>query len=110
MQVSLETERQEQRRWKLRPAYSHLTAFDELIANEFLTADERRQRREKKLSAMLRTEYDVVVGGGQQSMAGKIFRIGHMGYVTEEDLQGTLDALRAALPQVGFTPAGVGSR
>jgi phenylacetate-CoA ligase len=54
MQVSLETERQEQRRWKLRPAYSHLTAFDELIANEFLTADERRQRREKKLSAMLR--------------------------------------------------------
>ncbi|MDP7343571.1 MAG: hypothetical protein QF767_09495, partial [Alphaproteobacteria bacterium] len=54
MQVSLETERQEQRRWKLRPSYAHLTAFDEQVANEFLAADERRLRQEKKLSAMLR--------------------------------------------------------
>ena len=61
-----------------------------------------------KLSQILRTEHDVVVGGGQASLAGKIIRIGHMGYVSEEDLQNTLDALRIALTTLGFTPATIG--
>ena len=63
----------------------------------------------RQLTQVLRTEYDVVLGGGQQSMEGKIVRIGHLGYVTEQDIRGTLDALRDALPKVGFAPAGARS-
>ena len=54
------------------------------------------------LVAKLRTEHDVVISGGQASLAGKIFRIGHMGRTTEGEIQDTLDALADVLPRVGF--------
>jgi len=54
MQTNLESERDEQRRWKLRPRFSDLNIFDQLVANEFLTNDERKQRQGKALSDILR--------------------------------------------------------
>jgi aspartate aminotransferase-like enzyme len=59
------------------------------------------------LNKMMRTEYNTVLAGGQGSLTGKIFRIGHLGLVTQEDLQACLDALKLALPRVGFSPSGV---
>ena len=56
-----------------------------------------------KLMNILRTEHEVVLSGGQKSLGGKIFRIGHLGYTTAEEIQEVLDALAIALPQVGFT-------
>lgn len=55
-----------------------------------------------RLSALLRTEHSVVLAGGQGPLQGKIFRIGHMGQVTEDDIQEVLHALEVTLPQVGF--------
>jgi len=60
-----------------------------------------------KLSSKMRTEHSVVLAGGQGPLTGKIFRIGHMGRVTEADIQEVLDALRITLPEVGFQPAHV---
>jgi len=57
------------------------------------------------LNKMMRTEYNTVLAGGQGALTGKIFRIGHLGYVTEDDLRACFDALRQALPRVGFAPA-----
>ena len=54
------------------------------------------------LVGRLRTEHDVIVSGGQASLAGQIFRIGHMGRTTESDIQDTLDAIEDVLPKVGF--------
>ena len=59
------------------------------------------------LSELLRTEYSVVLAGGQGPLQGKIFRIGHMGLVTEEDIEGVLHALEMTLPRLGFRPAHV---
>jgi aspartate aminotransferase-like enzyme len=56
------------------------------------------------LNKMMRTEYNTVLAGGQGALTGKIFRIGHLGYVTQEDLQSCFDALGQALPRVGFSP------
>ena len=58
-----------------------------------------------KLSQIMRTEYSVVLAGGQGSLTGKIFRVGHMGLVSEEDIDEVLAALEKTLPQVGFKPA-----
>ncbi|MBI2873223.1 MAG: alanine--glyoxylate aminotransferase family protein [Chloroflexi bacterium] len=58
-----------------------------------------------KLVGTLRTEHNVVLAGGQGPLTGKIFRIGHLGWVEESDIQAVLEALRQALPKVGFTPA-----
>jgi len=50
-----------------------------------------------KLSQVLREEYEVVIAGGQRKLAGKIFRIGHLGSVCEDDIRSVLDALNKAL-------------
>ncbi len=55
-----------------------------------------------KLRQILREEYQVVLAGGQQTLAGKIFRIGHLGWVTEKDIEIVLSALKGALPKAGF--------
>ena len=62
------------------------------------------------LNKMMRTEYNTVLAGGQGSLTGKIFRIGHLGLVTEADLEACLDALKLALPRVGFAPPAMAAR
>jgi aspartate aminotransferase-like enzyme len=59
----------------------------------------------KALNKMMREDYDTVLAGGQAALTGKIFRIGHLGLVSEADIQSCMDALRQALPRVGFTLA-----
>lgn len=46
-----------------------------------------------KLRRALREEYGVVVAGGQGLFTDKIFRIGHLGFVSEADIDGVLEAL-----------------
>jgi len=62
------------------------------------------------LNKMMRTEYNTVLAGGQGPLTGKIFRIGHLGYCQEADIQACLDALKLALPRVGFMPTGAAVR
>ncbi len=56
----------------------------------------------KKLLQILREEHQIVLGGGQQKLDGKIFRIGHLGWVTEDDIETVTSALKMVLPQAGF--------
>ena len=56
----------------------------------------------KKMLRILREEHRVVLSGGQQSLDGKIFRIGHLGWVTEGDIEAVISALKVVLPQAGF--------
>jgi aspartate aminotransferase-like enzyme len=52
-----------------------------------------------KLIQVLREEHDVVIAGGQRKLAGKIFRIGHLGSVEDDDIESVLEALNKALPR-----------
>lgn len=45
----------------------------------------------------LRADYGVVLAPGQASLAGKIFRIGHLGYVDDADVDEVLEAIGQAL-------------
>ena len=56
----------------------------------------------KKMLQILREEHKVILGGGQQRLDGKIFRIGHLGWVTEDDIKTVISALGVTLPQAGF--------
>jgi aspartate aminotransferase-like enzyme len=56
----------------------------------------------KKLLRILREEHQIVLAGGQQSLDGKIFRIGHLGWITEDDIETIISALGVALPKAGF--------
>ena len=60
----------------------------------------------------MRERDGIVMGGGQQELKGKIFRIGTMGDITRGDVLGALGALELALREHGHahTPgAGVGA-
>jgi len=56
----------------------------------------------KKMLKILREEHHVMLSGGQQRLDGKIFRIGHLGWVTESDIEIVISALKVVLPQAGF--------
>jgi aspartate aminotransferase-like enzyme len=51
-----------------------------------------------KLQKILRQEYQVILAGGQKDLKGKIFRIGHMGYVSKKDMEEVMAALDKAIP------------
>jgi aspartate aminotransferase-like enzyme len=56
----------------------------------------------KKMLKILREEHQVILSGGQQKLDGKIFRIGHLGWVTESDIKVVISALKKVLPPAGF--------
>jgi aspartate aminotransferase-like enzyme len=55
-----------------------------------------------KMLKILREEHQVILSGGQGGLAGKIFRIGHLGLITEDDIKPVISALKVVLPQAGF--------
>lgn len=59
----------------------------------------------KKLVGLMREEHGVVISGGQQSLSGKIIRVGHLGWVNKADLDDVFYALRQALPKAVVTSA-----
>ncbi len=56
----------------------------------------------KKLVKIMKEEHEIVLAGGQQTLDGKIFRIGHLGWVTENDIATIISALKMVLPKAGF--------
>jgi aspartate aminotransferase-like enzyme len=50
----------------------------------------------------LRDKYGVVFAGGQESLMGKIFRIGHLGYMDRFDMIIALAAVEMALADAGY--------
>ena len=56
----------------------------------------------RQLLNVMRQEHGVVLAGGQGPLSGKIFRIGHMGRCTANEIEEVLEALKVVLPQVGF--------
>lgn len=54
-----------------------------------------------KIRKTLKDRYRIIVADGQEELKGKIFRIGHMGYVFDRDILMTLASLEAALTELG---------
>jgi aspartate aminotransferase-like enzyme len=57
----------------------------------------------KKMVKLMREQEHVVLAGGQRHLDGKIFRIGHLGWVNDADIKSMLASLKKVLPQAGFT-------
>ncbi|MFC1946819.1 pyridoxal-phosphate-dependent aminotransferase family protein [Chloroflexota bacterium] len=76
---------------------------DEKYASNTVTAVKATNGLDtKKLLRILREEYKIILGGGQQKLDGKIFRIGHLGWVNESDIEIVINSLKEALPKAGF--------
>jgi aspartate aminotransferase-like enzyme len=49
----------------------------------------------------VKSKFDILLAGGQDSLKGKIFRIGHLGFVSDRDILTAIAALEAVLPGLG---------
>ncbi len=65
----------------------------------------------EKIRSVMKKRFDIALAGGQDHLKGKIFRIGHLGFVSDRDILTALTCLEATLLELGyqnFTPgAGV---
>lgn len=56
----------------------------------------------ERIVAAYSEQHNITIAGGQGEMKGRIFRIGHMGYVAEFDVICALSALEQVLAGLGF--------
>ena len=53
----------------------------------------------KGIAKRAREEFGVVLGGGQGKLEGKIFRVGHLGYVSKDDVVQCMDVVEQLLAE-----------
>ena len=61
---------------------------------------------DKDFRGIMSDKFGISLAGGQAHLAGKIFRMGHMGICKEYHLLGTLGAIEIALNELGFKAEG----
>ncbi|MGA9047763.1 MAG: alanine--glyoxylate aminotransferase family protein [Dehalococcoidia bacterium] len=77
-----------------------LLVADEKYASNTVTAVRAPEDMEvSKFTGTLRDEYKVVIAGGQGGMKGKVFRIGHLGFINDKDMDEIIAAMDKALPK-----------
>lgn len=61
------------------------------------------------IRSTMKKQFDIALAGGQDHLKGKIFRIGHLGFVSERDILTVIVALESTLITLGYqgaTPGG----
>ncbi len=57
----------------------------------------------------VKNNFDILLAGGQDDLKGKIFRIGHLGFVNERDIIAAIGSIEATLDQLGVATKPVGT-
>ncbi|MGB3491143.1 MAG: alanine--glyoxylate aminotransferase family protein [Elainellaceae cyanobacterium] len=83
-----------------------LFAADE-VASPAVTAVAPVGVEAEQIRSILKKRFDIALAGGQDHLKGKIFRVGHLGFVSDRDILTAISAIEAALQELnydGFTP------
>ncbi|MCY7392910.1 MAG: alanine--glyoxylate aminotransferase family protein, partial [Leptolyngbyaceae cyanobacterium CAN_BIN12] len=78
-----------------------LLAPDENASNA-ITAVMPDQVDAEKIRSVMKKRFDIVLAGGQDHLKGKIFRIGHLGFVSDRDILAAIASLEATLQELGY--------
>lgn len=57
----------------------------------------------EKIRSTMNKQFDIALAGGQDHLKGKIFRIGHLGFVCDRDILSCVGALESTLIKLGHT-------
>ncbi|WP_041429234.1 alanine--glyoxylate aminotransferase family protein [Synechococcus sp. PCC 7502] len=67
----------------------------------------------EKIRSTIKKHFDIVMAGGQDHLNGSVFRIGHLGFVSDRDILTAISALEGTLQILGHTGftsgAGIGA-
>lgn len=56
----------------------------------------------EQIRSTMKKQFDIALAGGQDHLTGKIFRIGHLGFVSDRDILAALAALEVTLLELGY--------
>jgi aspartate aminotransferase-like enzyme len=64
----------------------------------------------ESLRKKVKERFDILLAGGQDHLKGKVFRIGHLGFVCDRDVLTAVAAIEATVQGLGLakTPTGSG--
>jgi aspartate aminotransferase-like enzyme len=63
----------------------------------------------EKVRSIMKKRFDIVLAGGQDHLKGKIFRIGHLGFVCDRDILAAIGSLEGTLQELGYDRATPGA-
>jgi aspartate aminotransferase-like enzyme len=55
----------------------------------------------EQVRSLMKKKYDIILAGGQDSLKGKIFRIGHLGFVSDREVLTAIASLEATITELG---------
>jgi aspartate aminotransferase-like enzyme len=76
-------------------------------ASPALTAVAPQEIEADKIRSLMKKRFDIALAGGQEHLKNKIFRIGHLGFVSDRDILTCIASLEVVLRELGhksFTP------
>lgn len=56
----------------------------------------------QKVRSLMKKRFDIVLADGQDHLKGKIFRIGHLGFVCDRDILAAISSLETVLKELGY--------
>ncbi len=82
----------------------------ESFGSPAITAVEPNNADPENIRKILKNDFDILLAGGQDHLKGKIFRIGHLGFVNDRDIISVISALESTLYKMGklHVPIGQG--
>ena len=74
---------------------------EECFGSPAITAVEAEGIEAEKIRKAIKSDFDILLAGGQDHLKGKIFRIGHLGFVNDRDIISVISALESTLNKMG---------
>ena len=90
--------------WNCEP--SQRTLFEEPIIQLLMTLD---RVDAESLRKKVKERFDILLAGGQDHLKGKVFRIGHLGFVCDRDVLTAVAAIEATLQGLGLHKGAMGA-
>jgi aspartate aminotransferase-like enzyme len=79
------------------------------IASPAMTAVVPNRVEAEQIRQILKKRFDIELAAGQDHLKGKIFRIGHLGFVSDRDILSCIASLEIALRELGYEDFSLGS-
>ena len=74
---------------------------DERYLSPAVTAIQTGELDAEELRKTIKNKFDILLAGGQDHLKGKIFRVGHLGYVNNRDIITVISAIGKTLLDQG---------
>ena len=74
---------------------------DEKCLSPSISAIKTEEMDAEELRKTIKNNFDILLAGGQDHLKGKIFRVGHLGYINDRDIITVISAISNTLVKLG---------